>query len=335
MIFNKQTPRFLKTGIKPFFVCSAILFVLYFASCDENSTEEPTSGFTVNKREGSVPLTVSFNSRANGATGYVWEFGDGSKSTEQNPTHTYYDTGNFVVTFTVQGTGDDVYKSYTTITVKEPTVDFAIDQKSEWAPNKINLSNLTDWASDLTFEFGNGEKSNEQNPSVFYSNGGTYDIKLTAKGTINKTEWNKSVTKTIVIKEEPTKIFISNINLIKYPEKQPDGSEWETGGNPNIYVQLIDAMSGEILWKSNTISNFQPNNLPKQFSQVDYTINDLSKKYAIEILHDGNIVNNWMGGFYVKGEEWKSKDGSPYPKQITLKYPNTETEFQIDIKWLP
>lgn len=335
MILKKRTSKLLKQGFKLFLTYCTVLFVIYFTSCEVNPTEELTSGFTVNKREGSVPLTVSFKSKANGAARQVWEFGDSSKSTEQNPVHTYYDTGNFVVTFTTYGSGKLVSSSSTTISVTEPTADFSIDQKSEWAPSKINLSNLTDWASELTFDFGNGGSSNEQNPSVLFKDGGTYDITLTAKGTINNITWNKSVTKTIVIKEEPSKIFISNINLTKYPEKQPDGSEWVTGGNPNVYVRLIDAMSGEVLWQSNTLENFNSNSLPKEFSKIDYTIDDLSKKYAIELIHAGNTFNTWMGGYYLKGEEWKSVDGSPYPNQITLKHPNTETEFKIDIEWLP
>ena len=38
-----------------------------------------------------------------GAVSWLWNFGDGSLSTEQNPLHTYADTGSFQVTLTVVG----------------------------------------------------------------------------------------------------------------------------------------------------------------------------------------------------------------------------------------
>jgi hypothetical protein len=37
------------------------------------------------------------------ATAWHWDFGDGASSTEQNPTHAYRNTGNFVVVLDVQG----------------------------------------------------------------------------------------------------------------------------------------------------------------------------------------------------------------------------------------
>ena len=39
------------------------------------------------------------------ATAWAWDFGDGNTSTEQNPTHTYADYGEYMVCLTI--TGDD------------------------------------------------------------------------------------------------------------------------------------------------------------------------------------------------------------------------------------
>jgi PKD repeat protein len=35
------------------------------------------------------------------ATGWNWNFGDGTNSTQQNPTHTYSEAGNYTVSLTV------------------------------------------------------------------------------------------------------------------------------------------------------------------------------------------------------------------------------------------
>ncbi len=55
-------------------------------------------------------LTAAFNNTSSGTIDtYLWDFGDGTTSTEMNPTHLYSDTGTFIVTLTVTGPcGTDV-----------------------------------------------------------------------------------------------------------------------------------------------------------------------------------------------------------------------------------
>jgi len=42
-------------------------------------------------------LQISFNDLSSGATGWIWEFGDGEGSTEQNPVHTFSAAGTYTV----------------------------------------------------------------------------------------------------------------------------------------------------------------------------------------------------------------------------------------------
>ena len=48
----------------------------------------------------SVPLTVSFTNLSTNADSYLWDFGDGSTSTQTNPQHTYTTKGSFTVKLT-------------------------------------------------------------------------------------------------------------------------------------------------------------------------------------------------------------------------------------------
>ena len=68
----------------------------------------PTPDFTATPLSGTAPLAVSFtDASAGGPTAWSWNFGDGSTSTAQNPTHTYTAPGTYDVTLTASNaTGD-------------------------------------------------------------------------------------------------------------------------------------------------------------------------------------------------------------------------------------
>lgn len=62
--------------------------------------------FSVDKTKGKVPLEVVFTDKSSGdADTYLYEFGDGSTSTEPSPTHTYYQVGNFIPKLTIKKNG--------------------------------------------------------------------------------------------------------------------------------------------------------------------------------------------------------------------------------------
>ena len=65
-----------------------------------------TAAFSAAPTTGKLPLVVSFTNLtqpADPANTYLWDFGDGSTSTEAAPTHTYTAYGDFTVTLTATG----------------------------------------------------------------------------------------------------------------------------------------------------------------------------------------------------------------------------------------
>lgn len=134
-----------------------------------------------------TPLTVgkevTFVAELSGGRGdlvYRWDFGNGSDvSTEQQPTVTYDDLGEYVVTLSVIDESNVTY---------EIVLDFVLDVQpvsatiSQTITNlKVNFSSsITGGSGDNTYlwNFGDGNTSTSQNPIHFYTAAGTYDVTL-------------------------------------------------------------------------------------------------------------------------------------------------------------
>ena len=86
----------------------------------------PVADFTAEPTSGPAPLTVKFTDKSTGEIdSWSWDFGDGGKSTEKNPTHTYQRPGRYTVKLTVTGPGgSDTETKRDYITVTPPAHEF-------------------------------------------------------------------------------------------------------------------------------------------------------------------------------------------------------------------
>jgi PKD repeat protein len=89
----------------------------------------PTAGFSANWTSGPAPLPVQFNDTSSrDVTSWSWDFGDGSTSTQEYPSHTYLTPGIYTVSLTASGPGGsntDTQANYITVTTPS---DYGIDQ---------------------------------------------------------------------------------------------------------------------------------------------------------------------------------------------------------------
>ena len=77
-----------------------------------NGTDGPTVGFSVSNDTPTTNETVDFTNSSENATDYFWKFGDGTTSTEANPTHVFQEEGTYLVTLSaVNGDGCSVTSS--------------------------------------------------------------------------------------------------------------------------------------------------------------------------------------------------------------------------------
>jgi cyclophilin family peptidyl-prolyl cis-trans isomerase len=72
---------------------SILIIILSIFACSA-----PKAIFFIDKNESTAPVTVSFKNQSLKAINYVWDFGDGKTSEEQNPTHKYILSGKYNVT---------------------------------------------------------------------------------------------------------------------------------------------------------------------------------------------------------------------------------------------
>lgn len=70
----------------------------------------PVAAFQAAPKDGS-PKTISFSNQSAYATKYSWDFGDGGKSTEKSPEHTYAAGGVYEVTLTAEGITGETHSS--------------------------------------------------------------------------------------------------------------------------------------------------------------------------------------------------------------------------------
>ncbi len=147
------------------------------------------ANFTASANSGTAPLTVHFNDTStNHPTVWSWNFGDGSTSTQQNPTHIYTTLGSFTVTLTVTnpgGSDTETKTSYITVTYPAPVADFTCNATTGLAPLtvKFNDASIGDVHS-YEWDFDNDgiPDSNEKNPTWTYNTVGNYTVKLSVSG---------------------------------------------------------------------------------------------------------------------------------------------------------
>jgi PKD repeat protein len=144
--------------------------------------------FAAAPTNGMAPLLVNFTNFSTGATNFVWDFGDGNATTNQQPANTYSNAGTYTVALTaigVAGTNSLTRTNFITVTNAPPppvVIDFAAAPTNGLAPLLVNFTNLTTGATNYFWDFGDGNTATNQNPANSYTNAGTYSVSLSAVG---------------------------------------------------------------------------------------------------------------------------------------------------------
>lgn len=152
-----------------------------------------------------------------------WTFGDGTSSTDVNPTHTYTSAGTYNVCIRIQknnaaGTAPCIKEICKKVIVENPCelkADFSFEADAT-NKNKINFKNLSTPVSSVSkfqWTFGDGASSNAINPDHIYAHPGTYKVCLKISGS---NTCYREICKTVEIKESEINCHdISKFNLTR------------------------------------------------------------------------------------------------------------------------
>ncbi len=133
---------------------------------------------------GCVPYTPGFKNNSLGGTDWIWEFGDGTFSTDFEPVYIYtivgsYDVRLIAIDTTTCNKVDT--SAYFTITVYPiPKANFI------WSPNpsventKTSFTNISVGGTRYLWNFGDGETSSEVNPIHQFNTTDTFNVVLIA-----------------------------------------------------------------------------------------------------------------------------------------------------------
>ena len=140
-------------------------------------TTGPSAGFSQTNDQ----LTYSFMNSSSNEDSYTWDFGDTNTSNEENPTHIYDEDGMYTVILVVSNACGTSEFSMLVNVVSSVTAGFSANSTAgcadlvvEYSDN--STSNATSWM--WNFPGGNPSSSTDQNPTVTYSQAGTYDASL-------------------------------------------------------------------------------------------------------------------------------------------------------------
>jgi gliding motility-associated-like protein len=175
--------------------------------------QNPVAGFKTNAVSACLPAVINFTDTTNSGSGAItswkWDFGDGSVSSSQNPSHTYNNAGTYTISLVVSNTlgcKSTLIRSNFITAVQKPSISFYGNQTQfcdstgtvNFTDNSSNeIAGKTTWL----WRFGDGTTSTLQNPSHTYTKFGSYKVTLVvnvAGGCIDSL------------------VFNSYINLLKY-----------------------------------------------------------------------------------------------------------------------
>ena len=161
--------------------------------------------------------TVVFTDTSSNANNFTWDFGDGTFSNTQNPTHDYGGNGQYIVQLIAMNScGADTISSVITIDVlPAPTAAFSASPLSGCTPLQVQFNDLSGpsiQTRNWQFPGGTPNTSTDPNPLITYSAAGAYDVFLQVENTSGTDEIQQLTY--ITVQDKPSADFSFSENFL-------------------------------------------------------------------------------------------------------------------------
>ena len=194
---------------------------------------------------GGVPLNVSFTATNSGgaATDWSWNFGDGTSSSLQNPSHSYTSPGLFTARVTATGLGGNSSYSLNINVVLSPSVSITATPMVGSRPLAVSftVTNSGGAISNYAWAFGNGGTSSSANPVYTYTNAGSFTA------TLNATNVGGTSSASQIIVVNPLQYTLTNCVTGSGTTSPPVGNMLVTEG---IATPLVATPTGTSLFRT-------------------------------------------------------------------------------------
>ncbi|MCD6067041.1 MAG: hypothetical protein K0S33_1867 [Bacteroidetes bacterium] len=191
----------------------------------------PEANFTYAAVCAGVPTQFTDASNANGGTltAWHWDFGDGSQSTQFNPTHTYaVGFGNTAVVHYTITTSSGCSDTYST------TINLNQGSAADFTTNTVCVGGSTAFTNttpgtgnSYSWNFGDGSPTvANQNPTHIYPNAGPFQVSLTVTTIEGCTN---TITETVTVSNPPTANFTHTLACLGSPVNFTNTSSILTG----------------------------------------------------------------------------------------------------------
>ncbi len=280
---------------------------------------EPIANFNIVGNGGTAPCTILFENSSENATSYEWQFGDGSTSSEESPSHEYITGGTYTVKLTATGEGGQhMVEKQVLIQASQsqtnPVANFTFSGANNPAPCNVSFTNTSSNATSYQWDFGDGSSSTQQNPSHTYTAGGAYSVTLKA---INE-YGNHTITKIVNIGNSYSSVRITSTTVNSMSFTDDNGSGWDYVDGPDLYLTISD-VNTNIYQTSSTVNDLTQSMLPRNFTwSPAYEVENLSDTWYIDLWDaDTPDDDDYIGyvGFTMSNY---TSGSNPYPSSITV-----------------
>ncbi len=169
----------------------------------------PLAAFTAQPQPACAGRPITFINQSQNAAAFRWRFGDGAQSQADSPLHSYAQPGQYTITLIAIGAGgctDTLIAANAIMVNPTPIADFTSDTLVS-VRNAIQFSNLSQGAISYSWDFGDGEGSDDTHPlHLFPADGGGYTVCLVA---VNSFTCPDTICKFQLVNSDPL-VFVPN-----------------------------------------------------------------------------------------------------------------------------